>query len=125
MLVIPQGVRPTFLGRPEIPLGVGMATTWQPKEPPQGAAEAGRESTVGIGVERRRVRRGKSESEPDRAELVSMIVGTYHEMPGLSLHLAQAARLFGLKRTTCELVLEYLVDRGELRRARDGQYVLP
>jgi hypothetical protein len=102
-----------------------MATTWQPKEPPQGAAEAGRESSLRIGVERRRKRRGKSESEPDRAELVSMIVGTYQEMPGLSLHLAQAARLFGLKGTTCELVLEYLVHRGELRRARDGQYVLP
>jgi hypothetical protein len=43
-------------------------------------------------------------------------------MPGLSLHLNQAARLFGLRGTTCQIVLEDLVRRGSLRRGEDGQY---
>jgi DNA-binding IclR family transcriptional regulator len=51
-----------------------------------------------------------------------MIVGTYREMPGLSLSLNQAARLFGLRETTCRVVLRDLVDAGLLRRTRDGHY---
>jgi DNA-binding IclR family transcriptional regulator len=51
-----------------------------------------------------------------------MILGTYREMPGLSLHLNQAARLFGMRRSTCEIVLEALVAEGRLRKAADGQY---
>jgi len=54
-----------------------------------------------------------------------MIAGTYGEMPGLRLHLEQAARLFGLQRGTCEVVLEDLVRAGRLRRSNDGQYCLP
>ena len=52
-----------------------------------------------------------------------MILGTFREMPGLSLHMNQAARLFGLRRGTCEVVLEDLVAQGKLRRAADGQFV--
>jgi hypothetical protein len=52
-----------------------------------------------------------------------MILGTFREMPGLSLHMNQAARLFGLRRDTCEVVLEDLVAQGRLRRASDGQFV--
>jgi DNA-binding IclR family transcriptional regulator len=52
-----------------------------------------------------------------------MILGTFREMPGLCLHLNQAARLFGLRRNTCEVVLEDLVAQGKLRRASDGQFV--
>ena len=44
-------------------------------------------------------------------------------MPGLILHLKQAARLFGLRETTCRIVLEELVRQGRLRRALDGQYL--
>jgi hypothetical protein len=60
--------------------------------------------------------------EPHRRLLEATIIGSYREMPGLSLHLAQASRLFGLRTTTCKIVLEGLVQRGHLRRAHDGQY---
>ena len=72
--------------------------------------------------ERRQRARGTTDAEPDRRFLVAMIVGTYREMPGLCLHVNQAARLFGLRRSTCEIVLEDLVQQGLLRRAADGQY---
>jgi len=52
-----------------------------------------------------------------------MILGTFREMPGLCLHMNQAARLFGVGRGTCEVVLEDLVAQGKLRRASDGQFV--
>jgi hypothetical protein len=52
-----------------------------------------------------------------------MTLGTYREMSGLSLHLGQAMRLFGLRRAMCQIVLDDLVTRGVLRQATDGQYV--
>ena len=73
--------------------------------------------------ERRQLERGTGGSEPTRPQLVSMILGTFREMPGLSLHMNQAARLFGVKQTTCAVVLEDLVAQGKLRRGADGQYV--
>lgn len=42
-------------------------------------------------------------------------------MPGLSLNVHQAARLFGVTRITCKAVLEELVRRGALE-VREGQY---
>ena len=75
--------------------------------------------------ERRRSRRDAITGEPPRQHLEAMIAGTYREMPGLSLHLAQAVRLFGLRTATCQIVLNDLVRRGVLRRALDGQYVRP
>ena len=74
-------------------------------------------------LERRHNERGTPSTEPTRPELVSMILGTFREMPGLCLHLNQAARLFGLRRGTCEVILEDLVAQGKLRRAADGQFV--
>jgi hypothetical protein len=73
-------------------------------------------------IEQRRRRLDGAQGEPDRGVLESIIIGSYREMPGLSLHLNQAARLFGLPDTTCHSVLEDLVRRGSLRRAEDGQY---
>lgn len=67
-------------------------------------------------------RRGTVEAEPDRVAIVSMILGTFREMPGLTLHASQAARLFGLRPRTCQIVLDDLVREGRLRRAPDGQY---
>jgi hypothetical protein len=52
-----------------------------------------------------------------------MILGTYREMPGLRLAVAEAARLFGLRATTCRVVLDALVHEGTLRRTRDSLYV--
>lgn len=72
--------------------------------------------------ERRARVRGTPEGEPPRTSLVTMILGTFREMPGLSLRLDQAARLFGLRRGTCEIVLGDLVASGGLRRAPDGQF---
>jgi hypothetical protein len=61
--------------------------------------------------------------EPPRQHLEAMIIGTYREMSGLPLQLHQAARLFGLRAATCQIVLDDLVQRGVLRRATDGQYI--
>jgi hypothetical protein len=72
--------------------------------------------------DRRRLERGAG-AEPVRRELVAMVLGTFREMPGLSLHLNQAARLFGLRATTCQVLLDDLVALGRLRRAHDGQYL--
>jgi hypothetical protein len=73
--------------------------------------------------ERRRGRRGP-DGEPPRPELVATILGSYREMPGLTLRVEQAARLFGLRTRTCEVVFEELVRDGQLRRAPDGQFLL-
>ena len=73
--------------------------------------------------DRRRSDRGTAATEPGRQHLVTMILGTFHEMPGLCLHANQAARLFGLRPATCQVVLDDLVATGKLRRAHDGQYV--
>jgi hypothetical protein len=51
------------------------------------------------------------------------VAGEYREMPGLSLTLPQAARLLGLERSTCELVLAHLIDRRVLKRAPNGTYI--
>ena len=73
--------------------------------------------------ERRLGPRGTDCTEPPRRQVETMIVGMYNEMPGLSLHPGQAARLFGLRAATCQIVLNDLVRQGMLRRTSDGQYV--
>ena len=93
------------------------------------APRVGREGTHHLmthssNFDRRQHARGTSQDEPSRPHLVSMIVGAYREMPGLSLHLHQAARLFGVRTLTCQVVLDYLVSVGQLRRTADGQYRL-
>jgi hypothetical protein len=72
--------------------------------------------------ERRRLVRDAVHGEAPRSRLVTLVLGTYAEMPGLSLHLNQAARLFGLREATCDVVLDDLVSEGLLRRSGDGQY---
>ena len=74
-------------------------------------------------TERRRLARGVPGTEPPRQQLVHNILGAYHEMPGLSLRLEQASRLFGLRTRTCQVVLDDLVRDGRLRVLPDGQYV--
>ena len=56
-------------------------------------------------------------------EVLRRIRSEYVEMPGLRLTVAQAQRIFGLDRATCESVLEALVEAKFLRRARDGAFV--
>jgi len=76
------------------------------------------------GQDRRRLTRGASRKEPPRRELVATILSLFREMPGLSLHLGQAARLFAMGPSTCRVVLEDLVRRGPLQKLPDGQYRL-
>jgi hypothetical protein len=73
-------------------------------------------------VDRRRLGRGVPDGEPSRSHLITLILHTYAEMPRLSLHLAQAARLFGLREATCRVVLDDLVRRHRIRQCADGQY---
>jgi hypothetical protein len=59
-----------------------------------------------------------------RQALLSRIQGEFREMPGLSLTLEQAAKLFGLPSEACTRVLGVLEHSGILRQAGDGQYRL-
>lgn len=56
-------------------------------------------------------------------DLLSRARGEYLEMPGLSLTLEQAQRLWALDRRTCSAVLSDLVLAGFLRQRRDGSYI--
>src|SRR3954469_23126219 len=81
-----------------------------------------------------RIRGGPAAEEPmlERQHLPSnhadpysesaSILGSFAEMPGLSLHLHQAARLFALPEATCRAVLSQLVRDGRLRQSADNQY---
>ncbi len=55
--------------------------------------------------------------------LTHRVHAEYLEMPGLSLTLAQAQRLWGIDRRTCERVVVTLVARGFLRKKADGRFV--
>ena len=62
-------------------------------------------------------------SHPDRnAPISERVRGEFREMPGLSLTLAQAGRLWSLDTTTCEEVLSLLVESGFLTRRADGAF---
>ena len=49
-------------------------------------------------------------------QLRARVASEFREMPGLTLTLAQASRLFSLERDRCERVLGALVQRGVLVR---------
>ncbi len=61
--------------------------------------------------------------DADRA-LIERIVGEYFEMPGLSLTIEQACRLWGFDAPTCRRLTEMLIGRGVLRWSRAHQLVL-
>ena len=71
----------------------------------------------------RRGRRANDDHEASMGYLVDVVLGTFHEMPGLVLDLKQATRLFGLPEATCRLVLDELVRQRRLSRGEDGQYL--
>jgi hypothetical protein len=56
-------------------------------------------------------------------DLLRRVMGEYHEMPGLSLTVPQAARLWGLDTRTCAVVLTTLLERQVLRRTTIDTYV--
>ena len=72
--------------------------------------------------DRRRFTRGFPESEPRRSDLVARVLESFDEMPGLTLDLDDASRLFGLSHATCMVVLQDLVAAGQLRQTVRGQY---
>jgi Fic family protein len=59
----------------------------------------------------------------DEQDTLRRIRGEYLEMPGLRLTTAQAQRLWGLDRRTCEQVLGKLVASRFLAQTRDGAFV--
>ena len=48
------------------------------------------------------------------------VLAEFDEMPGLSLSLHQASRLFGLDQEFCRVVLDVLVDSAYLRQTVGG-----
>jgi hypothetical protein len=56
--------------------------------------------------------------------VVRRIRGEFREMPGLSLTLAQATRLWGLEHETCRVVVDRLVASAFLRRTPGGAITL-
>ena len=59
-----------------------------------------------------------------RRALLSRIHSEFEEMPGLSLTLGQAARLFGLPHDVASRILGGLTDARVLRHSRDGHFAL-
>jgi hypothetical protein len=55
--------------------------------------------------------------------LARRVRNEYLEMPGLSLTLGQAQRMWQLRRTECEHLLDALVDAGFLTRTSAGAFV--
>jgi len=58
-------------------------------------------------------------------DTLQRVVGEYLEMPGLSLTVPQARRLWGLDARKCEQPLEQLVGQHFLQRTSRGLYVRP
>jgi hypothetical protein len=56
-------------------------------------------------------------------DVLQRIQGEYSEMPGLRLTPAQAQRLWGLDRATCETLLKVLVNDNFLSITRDGSFI--
>ena len=54
--------------------------------------------------------------------IIERVRGEFREMPGLTLTLAQARRLWSLDQSTCSEVLTELVETGFLCRKADGAY---
>lgn len=72
-----------------------------------------------LGVSLRRERGEDSEV----SELLKRIEAEYVEMPGLSLTLPQAQRLWTADRHTCQRVFDRLIARGAVRMTVRGRFV--
>jgi hypothetical protein len=60
-----------------------------------------------------------------KAMIAERVRGEFREMPGLTLTLAQARRLWSLDASTCTEVLSNLVETGFLARRADGAFCRP
>jgi len=61
---------------------------------------------------------------PRRHALLRRVHGEFEEMPGMSLTLDQAAKLFGLAPEVTSRVLDGLADARVLHRRKDGRFSL-
>jgi hypothetical protein len=68
--------------------------------------------------------RAERRDAPSRRALVRRVHGEFLEMPGLTLSIGQAARLFGLPSSFCARVLDELIAGDCLRVTTDGRYAL-
>jgi hypothetical protein len=59
-----------------------------------------------------------------RWALIHRIWDEFDEMPGTSLTLPQASRLFGVPMEVCDRILAGLVNDGRLHRTKDGRFRL-
>jgi predicted transcriptional regulator of viral defense system len=55
--------------------------------------------------------------------LLEQIQAEYAEMPGLSVTLPQAQRLWAVDQATCEEVFSRLISRGVLKRTSKGRFI--
>ncbi len=62
-------------------------------------------------------------TEPIRDGILRRVRGEFLEMPGLRLTTAQAQRLWTIDRSTCEALLNALVEAHFLYRTRDGSFI--
>jgi hypothetical protein len=60
-----------------------------------------------------------------RDALVRRVESEFKEMPGLSLTLQQAVRLFSIPQGPCQRILSVLVKDGAMSLRKDGRYVRP
>jgi hypothetical protein len=67
---------------------------------------------------------GERRDDVTRSALARRIRAEFEEMPGLSLTLIQASKLFGVQPDTCARILLQLSDEGVVRVRSDGQFVL-
>jgi hypothetical protein len=65
----------------------------------------------------------QARTTPAIRELLLRIEGEYREMPGLSLTMSQAGRLWGLDRGTCSFVLTTLIELRVLKQTRMGTFL--
>ena len=69
------------------------------------------------------VGRGSGGENEHLRELSSRIEAEYVEMPGLSVTLLQAQRLWTADRHTCQSVFDRLIDRGVLKMTTRGRFI--
>ena len=93
-----------------------MATRFVDKAPPTDGPTP--DDLIAL-LERRPDRRNLA----DRDALAQRVHSEFEEMPGLSLTLAQAARLFSLPQELCQRLLHLLVEAGSISIRRDGRYI--
>jgi len=68
--------------------------------------------------------RTTGQDSPRSNVLLNRILGEFKEMPGMSLTLQQASRLFGVPEATCLRILIRLTDANALCVLCDGRYSL-